>query len=205
MEAPKCRTCGERHWARVCSSTNNSRGGRKVNPGSPLQHRGPSAGVAPGPREAKRGRPRIEDAAKTLVATKPWEAIGLSERTWFRRQAENRSRPELYGPKLAKRIAAGEKIIWHVYELIDPRSETPFYIGCTTAPRARTVSHRTDTGSAAWSVVQEIHAAGLKCRLRTVAKYSDKESARAHEDRLIEMLPGLVNRCWIAKHRAKPK
>lgn len=23
MEAPKCRTCGERHWSRVCSVTKN--------------------------------------------------------------------------------------------------------------------------------------------------------------------------------------
>ncbi len=46
------------------------------------------AGVAPSPREAKRGRPRIEDRAKTLQATKPWVAAGMSERTWYRRRAE---------------------------------------------------------------------------------------------------------------------
>lgn len=36
------------------------------------------------------GRPRIEVAHKTLAATKPWAALGMSERTWFRRQAEKR-------------------------------------------------------------------------------------------------------------------
>jgi len=49
------------------------------------------AGVAPSPRETKRGRPRIEDKAKTLQATKPWESAGMSERTWYRRRAEKRA------------------------------------------------------------------------------------------------------------------
>jgi hypothetical protein len=42
-----------------------------------------------GPREAaKRGRPRIEDRDKTLNATKPWAALGMSRRTWYRRRGE---------------------------------------------------------------------------------------------------------------------
>lgn len=49
------------------------------------------AGVASSPRETKRGRPRIEDVAKTLQATKPWVAAGMSERTWYRRRAEKRA------------------------------------------------------------------------------------------------------------------
>jgi hypothetical protein len=122
----------------------------------------------------------------------------MSERTWYRRQQE-RSRPELCGPKFVKRLAAGEKLIWHVYQLIDPRTESVFYVGLTTSPKARTRGHRTDSGSSAWATVQDIHAAGLKCRLRTIAKYPDKEEARAHEDRLIATLPGLVNECWVAK------
>jgi hypothetical protein len=36
----------------------------------------------------KRGRPRIEDRDKTLAATKPWLAAGMSQRTWYRRQRE---------------------------------------------------------------------------------------------------------------------
>ncbi len=38
----------------------------------------------------KRGPPRIEDRGKTLTATKPWGAAGMSRATWYRRQAENR-------------------------------------------------------------------------------------------------------------------
>lgn len=81
--------------------------------------RTPRAGVAPGPRETnrpvvaqqverpicnrevsgstplpgtkrKRGPPRIEDRAKTLTATEPWADLGMSRRTWYRRQAEKR-------------------------------------------------------------------------------------------------------------------
>ena len=46
------------------------------------------AGLAPGPREVKRGRPRLEDAARTLTAKKPWQALGMSRATWYKRQAE---------------------------------------------------------------------------------------------------------------------
>jgi hypothetical protein len=40
------------------------------------------------PGQAKTGRPRIEDRDKTLAATKPWLKLGMSERTWYRRQRE---------------------------------------------------------------------------------------------------------------------
>lgn len=42
----------------------------------------------PAPRETKRGRPLAKDRDKTLTATKPWVAEGISERTWYRRQKE---------------------------------------------------------------------------------------------------------------------
>lgn len=35
-----------------------------------------------------KGRPRLEDVGKTLKATRPWEKLGMSERTWHRRRAE---------------------------------------------------------------------------------------------------------------------
>lgn len=37
------------------------------------------------------GRPRIGTEHQTLAATKPWEAAGMSKRTWFRRQAEKKA------------------------------------------------------------------------------------------------------------------
>ena len=57
---------------------------------------GPPAGQNPQARadegrpRAKVGRPRIGNRDKTLAATKPWEALGMSERTWYRRQREKR-------------------------------------------------------------------------------------------------------------------
>ena len=41
-------------------------------------------------RAPKKGRPRIEDRAKTIEAKKPWLKLNMSRRTWYRRQAEKR-------------------------------------------------------------------------------------------------------------------
>jgi hypothetical protein len=49
--------------------------------------RNPKLSDEPAP-PAKTGRPRIEDRDKTLAATKPWLKLGMSERTWYRRQRE---------------------------------------------------------------------------------------------------------------------
>lgn len=61
---------------------------------------GPSRGITdhqsepPTPSVVKRGRPRIEDRDKTLTAQKPWEKLGMSERTWWRRKAEAKATKE---------------------------------------------------------------------------------------------------------------
>jgi hypothetical protein len=44
--------------------------------------------IKAGPR--KIGRPRIEDRAKTLTATEPWKAAGMSRRSWYRRQRDSK-------------------------------------------------------------------------------------------------------------------
>jgi|HubBroStandDraft_4_1064222.scaffolds.fasta_scaffold15916_3 hypothetical protein len=41
-------------------------------------------------RAPKKGRPRIEDRARTIEARAPWLKLGMSRRTWYRRQAEKR-------------------------------------------------------------------------------------------------------------------
>jgi hypothetical protein len=41
-------------------------------------------------RALKKGRPRLEDRAKTNEAKKPWLKLEMSRRTWYRRQAEQR-------------------------------------------------------------------------------------------------------------------
>jgi hypothetical protein len=42
-------------------------------------------------KRAKKGRARIEDRANTIEARKPWLKLGMSRRTWYRRQAEKRA------------------------------------------------------------------------------------------------------------------
>lgn len=104
MDAPKCRTCGEKHWPRAGCAATSSRGSRVSRPALPsVRQASPDsqlvapkaagigareAGVAPSPREAKRGRPLDVDKDKTLTAIKPWIAAGLSRATWYRRRAE---------------------------------------------------------------------------------------------------------------------
>jgi hypothetical protein len=46
-------------------------------------------------KRARKGRPRIEDRANTIEARKPWLKLGMSRRTWYRRQAEKRQGQEL--------------------------------------------------------------------------------------------------------------
>jgi hypothetical protein len=41
-------------------------------------------------KPAKKGRPRIEERARTIEARKPWLMLGMSRRTWYRRRAEQR-------------------------------------------------------------------------------------------------------------------
>ena len=41
-------------------------------------------------RSPKKGRPRIEDRAKTIEAKTLWLKLEMSRRTWYRRQAEQR-------------------------------------------------------------------------------------------------------------------
>src|SRR5208282_5804790 len=38
------------------------------------------------------GRPRLGSEASTLAATKPWEKLGMSRRSWFRRQKEQQTK-----------------------------------------------------------------------------------------------------------------
>ncbi len=38
------------------------------------------------------GRHRLEDADKKLKKTQPWKALGMSQRTWYSRRAEQRQK-----------------------------------------------------------------------------------------------------------------
>jgi hypothetical protein len=41
-------------------------------------------------KRVRKGRPRIEDRARTIEAKKPWLKLEMSRRTWYRRRAEQR-------------------------------------------------------------------------------------------------------------------
>jgi hypothetical protein len=43
-----------------------------------------------GPKKGRGGRPRRGEEDKTLAATKPWAAEGISESTWYRRKKQPR-------------------------------------------------------------------------------------------------------------------
>lgn len=98
MDAPKCKTCGERHYG-LClgkvlskvreSVTKKARSSTAERPPLTPQVAGSSPAA---PTKPKVGRPRIEDRDKTLAATKPWAVLGMSESTWRRRQAEQRAK-----------------------------------------------------------------------------------------------------------------
>jgi hypothetical protein len=41
-------------------------------------------------KRTRKGRPRLENIDRTFEAGKPWAALGMSRRTWYRRKAEKR-------------------------------------------------------------------------------------------------------------------
>lgn len=69
-------------------------GGPSVTPASPSAPPKPRADVkrlgSRGPAPGTGGRPKKGDEAKTLQATKPWLAEGISQATWYRRRAAQR-------------------------------------------------------------------------------------------------------------------
>ncbi len=51
-----------------------------------------NAVISAGPIKRRAGRPRVEDRDKTLAATKPWEALGMSRATWYNRRREGKAK-----------------------------------------------------------------------------------------------------------------
>lgn len=108
MDLPKCRTCGERHRLGPCPSFSAKGSGEAAGQLTAAERAGsrpvaPSTGKLPRewydgsnpslevPRpETRRGRPLRRDRDKTLAALKPWEPLGMSERTYYRRKAEGK-------------------------------------------------------------------------------------------------------------------
>lgn len=62
-------------------------------------------------RQARGVKPRAEYLAKSAEAQKPWEAEGVSRRTWYRRQSigTSPSQPRIYDPVEATHLCQREK------------------------------------------------------------------------------------------------
>lgn len=106
MEKPKCRLCHHKHWPKEPCVFESSPGEVRKNLPQrlgvlavksalahswlPVEGKMATPQVAPVPGEAKRGRPRIENKEQTIMALKPWLALGMSRSTWYSRQAEKR-------------------------------------------------------------------------------------------------------------------
>lgn len=94
-QKPKCNICGVAHWR---YEPHDFGDGEKPTPptGGVFSKILGSVGLTtqtPPARKPRRGRPRIEDIDKTLAATRPWEALGMSRRTWYARKKEKEQKP----------------------------------------------------------------------------------------------------------------
>lgn len=83
---------------------------------------------------------------------------------------------------------------WYVYELIDPRSGVPFYIGKTCTPHGRFSAHKSDPASAAYYTLKVLAEAGHTAEMKIVAEFQTEGECLEYETYLIDRTPGLVNR-----------
>jgi len=103
MDAPKCKICNERHYglcpgskrprptaveamaSRVTPIKNPRADAKPVSAG---YEDGRTVGLIPATgAKPKRGRPRIGEPPRS----RPWEALGMSRSTWWRRQREKKN------------------------------------------------------------------------------------------------------------------
>jgi predicted GIY-YIG superfamily endonuclease len=76
-------------------------------------------------------------------------------------------------------------MIWHVYQLREPETGAPFYIGCSRNLESAKMRHRYDPASAAWRRPFD---------MVSMASFADKKSALRAEGDMIRSLPNLINR-----------
>ena len=94
-------------------------------------------------------------------------------------------------------------IVWSVYRLVDPRTSSAFYIGCTSNTLQRLSAHNSDPASSAWRRCRELRDSGLKAKLEVIEVFPDKDDALDRERELILSTPDLVNRSALFREGAK--
>ena len=92
MRSVQCKTCGG-ECGLVCRGLGFPKHVPAVTRVSPKNSGGVSRSEkkAQAPRKSNGGRPRIGEEGRTLKALAPWKALNMSERTWYRREAERKA------------------------------------------------------------------------------------------------------------------
>ena len=87
---------------------------------------------------------------------------------------------------------------YYVYQLVDPRTGDPFYVGKGKGRRAWAHAEAVRSGRSTGNAIKEkhiadIHAAGLEVRVVIVEMFEDERAAYARERELIASVDGLTN------------
>lgn len=89
-------------------------------------------------------------------------------------------------------------MIYYVYQLVDPRTGKPFYVGKGKDRRAWFHAECVKRGRSTGNIqkderIAEIHAAGLNVAVKIVERFDGQKAAYAHERKLIASIEGLTN------------
>ena len=94
---------------------------------------------------------------------------------------------------------------YYVYQLIDPRSNTVFYVGKGTGDRAYTHNEFKDGNNNYYknSLIKELHQQGLEPTVEIVEYFTNEQDAYDYEDKLIETI-GIDNLTNITEGARPP-
>jgi hypothetical protein len=83
--------------------------------------------------------------------------------------------------------------MWYVYELWDPRTNKPFYVGKGVFRRLYNTVSKNEGNSLKRKFMSEIKKAGLKVELRKIAEYDTEAEALCHEKDLISKYGRIIS------------
>lgn len=89
---------------------------------------------------------------------------------------------------------------WWVYVLVDPRTNTPFYVGLSCNPARRLKSHQSDWSGSANPRIRCLRRAGLQPKLGLLMEFDDLWSAMTYEAKAIRKLRRLDNHLRAEGH-----
>ena len=94
---------------------------------------------------------------------------------------------------------------YYVYQLIDPRSNTVFYVGKGTGNRAYSHNEFKDGNNNYYkdSIIKELHQQGLTPIVEIVERFANEQDAYDYEDKLIESI-GIDNLTNITEGARPP-